>query len=354
VPDFTSALYLGFRHPSSSLAPWYELTSGMPVALREPLQAKEIAVALARLVGAEQATLASSTLHLFWDLFVLLAQPGTSIHVDDHAYPIARWGVERAAAYGVPAQTFSHHDPAALLRQVRLAASRGRRPLVVADGYCPGCGPPPLSAYLQVARRAGGRLVIDDTQALGILGTRPGPAAPLGHGGGGSRQRHGLSGPGVIVAASLAKAFGAPLAAITGDALLVRQYETRAQTRVHCSPPSAASLSAAAHALVLNERVGEARRARLVALLRRFRAGVAAAGLQPRGGLFPVQTVAVGPDARPLGERLRRLGVRAALHDGEGRVPRLSFLLTALHDERALDAALAALAASGAARRVAR
>lgn len=351
MPDFTSALYLGFRHPSSSLEPWQELTSGMPVALREPRQAHQIAARLARLIGAERATLANTTLHLFWELFVLLARPGISIHVDEHAYPIARWGVERAAARGIPTHSFRHRDPEALQRQLRLASARGRRPLVLADGYCPGCGPTPLRTYLELARRHGGQLIVDDTQALGVLGDRSGPASPLGHGGGGSRRRQMLKGPGIVVAASLAKGFGAPLAVLSGDTALVREYETRAETRVHCSPPSIASLHAAAHALELNEHVGDARRARLAALIGRFRAGVAAAGLRAHGGLFPVQTVATGTEAHSLHTRLARLGVATVLHNGESKAPRLSFVLTALHDERAVDAAVTALKTAAAPRR---
>ncbi len=33
--DFTSALYLGLRHGSRSLAPWDQLTLGTPAALEE-------------------------------------------------------------------------------------------------------------------------------------------------------------------------------------------------------------------------------------------------------------------------------------------------------------------------------
>src|SRR5262249_20620722 len=147
VPDFTSALYLGFRHPSSSLEAWPRLTSGVPAALREPRSSTQVAAALAQLVGAERGLLLSSTLHLFWDLFVALGDRRTSLHVDAHAYPIARWGVERAAARGAPAGLFGPHSAAALERQIRAG---GRRPIVLADGYCPGCGPTPLRDYAAI------------------------------------------------------------------------------------------------------------------------------------------------------------------------------------------------------------
>lgn len=49
--------------------------------------------------GCEMATLSSSTLHLFWDLFGALARGRVAIYMDAGTYPIARWGVERAAAH---------------------------------------------------------------------------------------------------------------------------------------------------------------------------------------------------------------------------------------------------------------
>jgi 8-amino-7-oxononanoate synthase len=277
-------------------------------------------------------------------MFVLLGGPGVAIHVDRDAYPTARWGVERAAARGIAAIPFVHHDADALLRQVRAAAGRKRRPIVVTDGFCPGCGPAPLRTYLDVVRRYGGRLVIDDTQALGVLGDHPGPDAPFGRGGGGSLRRQALAGPELVVAASLAKAFGAPVAALAGDAAVVGRFESKAETRVHCSPPSAASVHAAARALTLNAQIGDARRARLAALVRRFRGGATAADFPPQGGLFPVQTLKGVSDPVALHERLRRLGVHTVLHDGEGRRPRISFVLTALHEPAEVDAAVAALA----------
>jgi hypothetical protein len=60
-------------------------------------------------------------------------------------------------------------------------------------------------------------LVIDDTQALGILGHSPGPHAPYGKGGGGSLQWAGIGGPDVLVVSSLAKGFGAPVAVLAGS-----------------------------------------------------------------------------------------------------------------------------------------
>lgn len=343
--DFTAALYLGFRHPSSSLAPWDSLTIGVPAALAAPAEDAELAAAVASLLGRARAAVAPSTLHLFWDLFPILADTDATIHVDAGAYPIGRWGVERVRARGVPAQSFRHHDPEALRHQLRACRGRRRRPIVLADGYCPGCGPAPLAAYGALAERFGGCLVIDDSQAVGVLGERPGPDAPLGIGGGGSLRRIDMDGPHLVVCASLAKGFGVPVAVLAGDADVVRRYERFGEARVHCSQPSMAAIRGAERALVLNRAVGEAARARLVCLLDRFRTGSARAGLSPRGGMFPVQTLESGAGAPRVQRRLLALGVRAVLHRSNhgGGAPVISFLLTARHTEHDIDAAVFAL-----------
>src|SRR4029450_11486378 len=137
--DFTSALYLGFWHSSRSLSAWSRLTMGMPAALAEPPGVQSVASRLAMLQGSEGATLAASTLHLFWDLFGMLAQRHVAVYLDAGTYPIARWGVERAAALGPPVLPFPHRDPDALRRLLR-RRNRDRLPVVVSDGICPRCG----------------------------------------------------------------------------------------------------------------------------------------------------------------------------------------------------------------------
>src|SRR6266542_763426 len=127
--DFTCALYLGLRHPTWALKPWPQFTTGVPAALREPSSAAAIAQQLATLMGCERGVLSTSTLHLFWDLFRGLADAKSTIYMDSGLYPIARWGIERAAACGVPAQAFPHHDADALRRRL-IQESVHRRPLV--------------------------------------------------------------------------------------------------------------------------------------------------------------------------------------------------------------------------------
>jgi 8-amino-7-oxononanoate synthase len=351
VLDFTSALYLGLQHPSASLAPWDAFTLGRPAALVEPTDAEAVAGALASLQGSEAAVLLPSTLHLFWDLFRVLDGGQVGILCDAGLYPIARWGAERASGLGMPVQTFAHHDVGALAQAIGRMVRAKLRPIVVTDGYCPSCGAPaPIRAYAELARRAGGYLVLDDTQALGILGEQPSDANPYGTGGGGSLRWHGAFGPHIIVGSSLAKGFGAPLAALSGSRALIDRFRERSETRIHCSPPSIAAIHAARQALQLNRRHGETLRRRLLELVLRLRQRLIAAGLMPVGGLpFPVQSFRAdrsSPVAR-LFRWLRHGGVRVLLTRGcKAAAERLTFLVTARHGPADIDAVARVAAAA--------
>jgi 8-amino-7-oxononanoate synthase len=340
--DFTSSLYLGFLHPSRSLEPWDQLTTGTPAALGVAATTSRVQARLAALLGCARATVAPSTLHAFWDLFIVLGTDDHAILVDTGAYPIARWGVERAAARGAICRSFAHHDAEALEAELRATAARGRRPIVLVDGLCPMCGPAPLVEYGALVDRFGGLLVIDDTQGLGILGDRH-HTCPFGIGGGGSARYQAIGGPNVVIVASLAKGFGVPIAVLAANDAIIRRFERHAPTRVHCSQPSVAALHAATRALDLNSVAGDALRSRLVALITRLRARLADAGFPPRGPIFPVQTVLTGPRAPRVHARLMRAGVHSVLLTGHRGEMRLVFIVTASHRFREVDAAAAAL-----------
>jgi len=346
--DFTSSLYLGFRHNYQSLGPWSGLTTGRPAVLGEPAGSEAVARRLVSLQGCERATLGRSSLHLFWDLFGMLADDRMTIFMDAGAYPIAQWGVERATARGARSQLFPHKDAERLCRMIQ-HEPRHQRPLIVADGMCTSCGcVSPLRRYHEIARQAGGLLLIDDTQALGILGAEPKASAPYGEGGGGSLRNQNISGPDVMVISSLAKGFGAPLAALSGSSHMVRKFEAMSETRAHCSPPSSADIQAARRALTLNAAQGGARREQLARRVQRFRRGLRSAGFSADGGLFPVQTLRLPAelDYSQAYRHLLRLGVRAILRRGCDGGPRLSLIITARHREDEIDRAVKAVAAA--------
>ena len=333
--DFTSALYLGLHHPSASLEPWPALSSGRPAALAEYRGAAEASSSFAELAGCKAGMLLPSTLHLFFDLFATLPKHAT-FYVDSGAYPVARWGVEHAVCGGARRHDFAHFDADALRQKVRRRDAR-EMPVIVVDGFCPACArPAPLAELLEVAREFGGKLVIDDTQAMGVLG----------HSGGGSLRACGIGGDDILVAASLAKGFGVPAALMAGSPGQLAAFRRRSLTRVHCSPVTVAVVRAAEHAIRVNESHGDALRALLMRRIREFRNSMADICAAVRGERFPVQTLdcefARGEGARILHHELQRRGIRTVLHGAPE--PRLSFIITARH--RAADIQQAAHAVS--------
>jgi 8-amino-7-oxononanoate synthase len=348
--NFTSALYLGITHNSRHLR-WTQLTTGTPAAVFVTAQAREAAGAFATLVRCERALALRSSLHAFVDLFGLLAETPAAVVHDDCVYPIARWGMQRVALSGGLLLPFRHHDPEALARRLLEVNRLGLRACwVVCDGYCPGCArPAPLREYAALVARSRARLLIDDTQAIGLFGRAPSATAPYGTGGGGSVPRWGLSGAPVVVVASLAKAFAAPLAMVAGSAAFIEKFSARSEAAVHCSPPSQADLAAAQRALAINIEHGDNLRRRLAERVMFLRTALRAGGFRPRGGLFPVQQVPMSSPlvAATLQARLARSGIAAVVNRARctGDVA-LSFLVTAQHGEAELRHAALLLAAA--------
>jgi 8-amino-7-oxononanoate synthase len=191
-------------------------------------------------------------------------------------------------------------------------------------------------------------LVVDDTQALGVLGQFPSAAMPYGCGGGGSLRWSGIVRADALIFSSLAKGFGVPLAVLAGSRAWIQKFKDKSLTRVHCSPPSIAVLRAAERALACNHREGNTRRGMLLDLVRRFRCGLSAAGVSTGPGLFPVQTIRSpkGMAASVLHRRLAERGIRAVLHRSETGNARVSFLTTAAHAPEQIDTAISAIGAA--------
>jgi 8-amino-7-oxononanoate synthase len=355
VVDFTSSLYLGLEHPSAAVAPWRRLTSGAPAALAEPEGAVELAAALADLIGGERALLMPSTLHLFVDFFTS-ALSNAALFWDEALYPVARWGIELAARRGVPAAPLPHLGEGLDAAWFARHTPPGRRPVIVTDGFCTGCGrEAPLGRYVEAVRRRSGLVVIDDTQALGLFGASPSLEDPFGVDGGGSLRRQNLAGAPIVVGASLAKSFGVPLAVVTGPARVIAAFAERSAMRSHTSPPSAPLIHAGRAALALSARGGGDLRRRLARRIDEFRRAAAAMGRATAGGVFPVQSV-MGDlddgemDADPGDETLRAhealevLGVRTVITRPACRRRRaLTFVLRANHRRDELEHALRAL-----------
>ena len=348
MPDFTSALYLGPRvlPPPPGLV----LSTGRPAALGELDQARQVAQEVARRQGLAAGALAPSTLHLFHDVFQLMPANGVLL-LERRLYPVGQWGSQQARLRGLPVVRFEGlHQLKTLLSTYR---QQGRTLWLVADGYHPGRGPAPLAQYYAaLAGCPGAVLLLDDTQAFGMLGAQPTAARPLGQGGGGSLPWQGLrdaaAGPELLTITSLAKGLGVPVAVLAGRGARLRQFERHADTRVHTSPVSAWHAWAAAQALRLDARQGEAARRRLGQRIGQFRAALGHLGLRPGGGWFPVQKLVPARATAALGlhQQLRQAGIDSLLLAGEHRpgVPEIAFCLRADHSPADITRVAAALA----------
>lgn len=361
--DFTSALFLGQHHPSASLAPWAEFTTGVPAALRELPAAADLASTVAARQHAGAGLVARSALHGMMDVLQSIPRPGDLLLVDEGAYPLTHWACRASVSRGVRVATYPHFRPPAVVPPTRT--------WLVTDGWCQGCGrPAPLARLQALAGKTGGRVIVDDSLAFGVLGRRnhDGGRRPGGHGGlgdtdfagggfgdgTGTARWLGLNHEHVLWLGSLAKAYGTPVTVITGDRAAIDLLARHGENRMHSSPPSAADLAAGIGAL-RNGRL-PALRARLWRLTRWLRQAFRGLGLPPMGQPFPIvgTRVASLPLARRWHAALAARGVEALV-----QLPRcrpgavLSAVVRADHTQADLDRLVRGLSAVARDRRAA-
>lgn len=348
--DFASTLYLGMQHPSSETGGYDALTTGTPASLAVSPLSGEVAAQAAALQGCEAGMVAPSTLHLSIDLFDRLGR-SHAIIADEALYPVMRWGLERIRGLGVPVAWFRHGDPADLARQMR-QLPRARPPAVIVDATGIEGSPTPIGRYLAIVQRHRGLLAIDQSQTLGLLGARPCASHPWGRGGGGVlRYADITSAAPVLLLASWAKAFGAPLATLCGPAALVSEIARAGPTQSHCSTASQSALLAAMSALAINQRDGERLRAALSRRVARLDDGLRwlarhrLPDLQILRRFHPLQQIRLDCAERTLGlhAALRARGFRTALLRQYGPHYALALVVRANHRTADIDALTAAM-----------
>ena len=160
-------------------------------------------------------------------------------------------------------------------------------------------------------------------------------------------RRHGLGGSAnVVLAASLAKGFGVPMTVLAGRAATIARFDCESETRLHCSPPSIADLTAARQAIDINRHSGDGLRLELTRRVHRFREGVRRLGISTGRTLFPVQRLDLPKpaDALTVHRRLHRMGVRAVLQRPTCRPgPAITFLITVRHSAAVIDRGVEAI-----------
>lgn len=196
----------------------------------------------------------------------------------------------------------------------------------------------PLPELLTLTRRAGASLMVDDAHGFGVLGAH----------GGGIVEHLGLGAvrPEIYVA-TLGKSLGSAGAFVAGSETLIEYLIQRARSWVFSTAPPPALSAAALAALKIVQGEPE-RRAHLHALIARFRAGAARAGLKLMPSLTPIQPLVIGRDADALAVSARLMDAGywvAAIRPPtvpEG-TSRLRITLSAAHSDAEVDGLVEAL-----------
>jgi 8-amino-7-oxononanoate synthase len=231
---------------------------------------------------------------------------------------------------------YRHGDVAELAEL--LGRTRARRKLVVTDAIFSMDGDAaPLRDIADLCERHGAMLYVDEAHSDGVLGPT----------GGGLAEALGLSSRVDVHMGTLGKALGASGAFVAGEKRLVELLVSRARTFVFSTAPVPAASGAALAALGI-VRAEPERRARVLALAERMRAGLAGRGFDVARVAAPIFPVVLGSEERALaasrGLRVRGFFVRAIRPPTVPRgTSRLRVTLTAGHTEAQVDAFLGAL-----------
>lgn len=230
---------------------------------------------------------------------------------------------------------YRHADPSHL--EELLATTPGRRRLVVTDTVFSMDGDKaPLRDLLEVCRRHGALLMVDEAHATGLLGAT----------GAGAVEEEGLQGQVDLVIGTLSKALGAAGGYVAAAEPIVELLRHRARTYVFDTAPSPPSVAAARRALEI-ARQEPWRRERALALARVFCRELRKLGydvLEPAAAIVPVMvgeaSVAVELSARLLERGVLVPAIRPpSVPPGTARL-RLTAMATLTDEqvERALDA----------------
>lgn len=111
---------------------------------------------------------------------------------------------------------FRHGDPADLEKKLREHLRPGEKPLLLTDGVFAGTGEiPPLREYLNILQASGGKILVDDAHALGVVG----------EGGRGSWEELNVPRDNIFQTGTLSKGVGTFGGVIPGPAGLIERIQ---------------------------------------------------------------------------------------------------------------------------------
>ncbi len=283
---------------------------------------RELETRLAAFKGYERALLFGSGYLANMGTIAALAGPGETVFSDELNHASIIDGCRLARAETI---VYRHNDVEHLESLLREAA--GTPSLIVTDGVFSMDGDvAPLPELLELARRHGARLMVDEAHATGALGP----------GGRGAVAAAGLSGEVDVIVGTLGKALGSYGAYVCASTETVDYLVNRARPFIFSTAPPPPAVGAARAALGVLEAEPE-RVERLAANARTLREGLAAEGLTAPASITQIVPIRVG-EAEPTMDLCERALERGVFAQGirPPTVPegssRLRFTVMATHD----------------------
>ncbi|MCO5399499.1 alpha-hydroxyketone-type quorum-sensing autoinducer synthase [Ralstonia soli] len=253
---------------------------------------------LATLMRAESGLITQSGWAANVGLIQCIAGPGVPVFIDMNAHASLWEGISAAGAQPVP---FRHNDVDHLGRQIERA---GPGIIVVDSVYSTTGSVAPLRELVELAESSGSGIVVDESHSLGTHGP----------GGAGLVVQFGLERRVHFRTASLAKAFAGRAGLIACGGQFKEFFAVEARPAIFSSGLLRHELAwfeaAADFIAAANER-----RARLHALTRTVRAGIAALGYNIGGGTEQIIALEAGtePQVKVLRDALQKRGIFGAV-----------------------------------------
>ena len=287
---------------------------------------RELETRLAAFKGYERALLFGSGYLANLGTIAALAGPGEVVFSDELNHASIIDGCRLARSETV---VYRHNDTEHLASLMRAAA--GKPSLIVTDGVFSMDGDvAPLAELLELARRHGARLMVDEAHATGAIGP----------GGRGAVAAAGLSGEVDVIVGTLGKALGSYGAYVCTNGETVDYLVNRARSFVFSTAPPPPAVGAARAALGVLE--AEPQRVdRLAANARTLREGLTAEGLTTTASTTQIVPICVG-EAEPTMDLCERSLERGVFAQGirPPTVPegssRLRFTVMATHEPEEL------------------
>jgi 8-amino-7-oxononanoate synthase len=295
LADFASCNYLGFDLDPEIIAavPEYLEAWGTHPSwsrlLGSPVLYEQIEERLTALLGAEDSLVLPTITHIHMSVIPLLAAGGT-IFLDQRAHKTIYDGCQIARSRGATVRRFRFEDPDHL-DELLSAEPAGRTRLVCMDGVNSMTGnAPDLQAFAAVTRRHGALLYVDDAHGFGVIGERRADeTSPYGMRGNSIVRHVGESYDGIVLVGGFSKSYSSLLAFIACPTEVKQLLKVAAPPYLYSGPSPVASLATVLSGLDVNERRGDALRARLHRLSTRVVDALAELGVHtPNRSAFPI------------------------------------------------------------------